>query len=145
MLFLGQLFRLLLPLLLRPFLPLYTLHSFELSLTIACCLLDLGLLGFLKLFKLLLLLLFPLVVRLNGCEFGQVKAKKSFFLSFFLSLSHTRSYSCKRNNAFVVQSFLSTYSRFLPTSHREPQPPWPLLLQRYLNQKRQPDGLCRSD
>jgi hypothetical protein len=55
-LFLGQLFSLLLPLLLRPSLPLYTLHSFELSLTIACCLLDLGLLGFLKLFKLGLLL-----------------------------------------------------------------------------------------
>jgi hypothetical protein len=56
-LFLGYLFSLLLPLLIRPFLTLYTLRGFELSLTIASCLLDLGLLGFLKLFKLLLLLL----------------------------------------------------------------------------------------
>jgi hypothetical protein len=56
-LFLGQLFSLLLPLLIRLFLTLYTLRGFELSFTIACCLLGLGLLGFLKLFKLGLLLL----------------------------------------------------------------------------------------
>jgi hypothetical protein len=56
-LFLGLFCSVVLPLLIRPSLTLYTLRGFELSLTIASCLLDLGLLGFLKLFKLLLLLL----------------------------------------------------------------------------------------
>jgi len=57
MLSFGFLFGLPLSGLLPTLLPLNTLQSFKLKITIASCLLDLGLLGFLKLFKLLLLLL----------------------------------------------------------------------------------------